>query len=251
MKRIATVLAVVMVLACFTDATAARRPGHRPHYRYENFSNGLGFSFGYVHTAYRLSDWATDEVETLAGLNGFQLGLTKDFTLIDNALYLQTGLMYTYQNQNKNDNSGGVRIVGDWNEHYLSIPVKVKYEFPVLENLSVFVMAGPTVSEGLDSKIKYRATVGGLNAAVSYNCYNGKVRTNSDALDGILEGNFPDIRYRRFDVQVGASAGVRFFNIFEAQIGYDWGLINKYRDDHNDDLKLRGQQLYISVGMRF
>ncbi len=249
MKKILTAFIALAMLASFTDASARGRH-HGPRYDVYDFADGLGVSFGYVHSAYRLSDWATDKVDTHAGLDGFNIGLTKDFTLIDRALYLQTGLVYTYQNESDNINDG-LRIVGDWNEHYLSIPIKVKYEVPVMQNLSVFVMGGPTLVEGLASTMKYRASVDGINAAVSYNCFNGKVRSNNDALNAVLGGQFPNERYRRADVQLGASAGVRFFEAFEAQIGYDWGLVNKLKGDNIADLKMRRQQFYISLGLRF
>ena len=47
------------------------------------------------------------------------------------------------------------------------------------------------------------------------------------------------------------SVGIRFLEIMEAQIGYDWGLVNKYKGETLDDLRMRRQQLYISVGLRF
>ena len=72
-----------------------------------------------------------------------------------------------------------------------------------------------------------------------------------DFIEGLIESQFPETRYRRADVQLGASAGVRFFEILEAQIGYDWGLVNKYKGETLDDLKMRRQQFYISVGLRF
>ena len=52
-------------------------------------------------------------------------------------------------------------------------------------------------------------------------------------------------------MQLGASAGVRFMEVFEAQIGYDWGVVNKYKGETLDDLKMRRQQFYISLGIRF
>ncbi len=249
MKRFLTAVFAAVLLFSFTDASAR---GDRRHAgpRTGSVVGGFGVSFGYVHSAYRLSDWATDERNTAAGLNGFNVGVTKDFTILDEALYFQTGLMYTYQNKPDNsiDNMFG-RVVGDRDEHYLSIPLKIKYEYNVMDNLSVFVMGGPTLDAGLSSKMKYRATVGGENLAVEYNFHSGKIKSNSAVLDSYVAPL--KNTYRRFDVQLGASAGVRFFEIFEAQIGYDWGLVNKFKGDNAGDLKMRRQQLYISLGLRF
>lgn len=245
MKRFLTTILASVVLAGLSDAYAQNY----------NLSEGLGLSFGYVHSAYRISDWATDEVETADGLDGFKIGLTKDFPIIDRALFLQTGLQYTYQNDSKNESESGIRIIGDWNEHYLDIPLKVKYEIPVTQDLGIFVMGGPTFVAGLSSTMKFRARIDdSVNAAISYNLYSGKVRTNDgmpDFIESGLEAMFPEARYRRADVQLGGSVGVRFMDILEAQIGYDWGLVNKYKGETLDDLAMRRQQFYISVGLRF
>lgn len=254
MKRFIT---AIIALAMLAGATGASAQGyyHRPYRDVNSAADGLGITFGYVHSAYRLSDWATDEVETSDGLDGFNLGITKDLALIDHALYVQTGLVYTYQNDSRNISEAGIRVVGDWNENFLSIPVKIKYEVPVMRNLDIFVMGGPTVVAGLSSSMKYRARINdSVNAAISYNFFNGKVRTNDgmpDYIESLIESQFPETRYRRADVLLGASAGVRFLEILEAQIGYDWGVVNKFRGETLDDLKMRRQQFYISVGIRF
>lgn len=254
MKKFITAIIALVMLAGATGASA-QGYHHRPHRDVYTAADGLGITFGYVHSAYRLSDWATDEVETSDGLDGFALGITKDFSIVDRALFLQTGLLYTYQNDSRNISESGVRVVGDWDEHFLSIPLKIKYEVPLMQNLNIFVMGGPTLVTGLSSSMKYRARINdSVNAAISYNFFNGKVRTNDgmpDYIESLIESQFPEARYRRADVLLGASAGVRFFEIFEAQVGYDWGVVNKYRGETLDDLKMRRQQLYISVGMRF
>ena len=259
MKRFFSVIVALVILAGSTSASAqGHHHGHRGHHDVYTVTEGLGISFGYIHSAYRLSDWATDEVETMDGLDGFNVGITKDFPLVDRALFLQTGLAYTYQNDSRNMFESDIRVIGDWDEHYLSIPLKIKYEVPVVENVSVFVMGGPSIVAGLSSSMKYRASVDVLgesvNAAISYNFYNGKVRTSDGMpanLKSAIEKQFPEAKYRRSDVQVGASAGVRLFDVLEAQIGYDWGLVNKFRGETLDDLKIRRQQFYISVGVRF
>lgn len=258
MKRLFFVIAALAMMACATSVSAqGHRHGHGPrgNHTFYSVTDGLGVSFGYAHSAYRLSDWATDDVKTSDGLDGFNIGVTKDFSLYDYLLFLQTGLVYTYQNDSRNLTESGIRIVGDWDEHYLSIPVKIKYEIPVMDNLSVFAMAGPTLVTGVSSSMKYRARINdSVNAAISYNVFNGKVRTNDgmpEVVNKFLETQFPDSRYRRADVQFGASAGVRFLGILEAQIGYDWGVANKFKDETIDDLKMRRQQFYLSVGVRF
>ena len=68
-------------------------------------------------------------MENSAGLDGFTLGLTKDFMLVPFALYFQTGLEYYYQNDANDENVRVpasdlvARVVGDRTEHFLGIPV--------------------------------------------------------------------------------------------------------------------------------
>lgn len=254
MKRFFALIISALVLLSATDIAAqGRRIGNR--IGHNDASDGLGITFGYVHSAYRVSDWATDEVETSDGLDGFNVGLTKDIRLVKDMLSLQTGLLYTYQNDSRNQSEGTLRIIGDWNEHFLSIPVKLKYEVPVIKDLSVFAMFGPTFVAGLSSSVKYRARISdGVNAALSYNYFSGKVRVNDEmpeSMAEMLQSAFPETRYRRADVQLGGAIGVRFMEMFEAQIGYDWGLVNKFKGETLDDLKMRRQQLYIGIGIRF
>lgn len=258
MKRLFYVIVAVAMMAFATSASAqgyGRPHGHRGYHDFYSITSGMGVSAGYVHSIYRLSDWATDDVDTVNGLNGFNIGLTKDFMIYEHMLALQTGLVYTYQNESKNMTEAGVRIIGDWDEHFLSIPVKIKYEYPIMDNVCVFAMAGPTLVAGLSSSMKYRASVGdSVNAAISYNMYNGKIRSNDampEALTQFISSQFPGSRYRWPDIQFGLSAGAVLFELLELQIGYDWGVVNKYRDENIDDVKMRRQQLYITAGVRF
>lgn len=258
MKRLGyVVVALAMMVSATSVSARGFRPGHRHMGQYDLYTitSGMGVSFGYVHSAYWLSDWATDEVKKTDGLNGFNVGVSKDFSIYENMLFLQPSVVYTYLNDPRNMTILGERIVGDWNEHYLSIPIKIKYEVPVMDRLCVFATAGPTLVAGLASSVKYRARINDShNAAISYNVFNGKVRTNDampDALATAINGQLPSSRYRRADLQLGLSAGVRFCEFLEGQIGYDWGVINRYKDDTLDDLKMRRQQFYISLGVRF
>lgn len=258
MKRFfVMILASALVLASF-DASAQRdQRGNRSKFdrEFNHAASGLGVTFGYAHSAYRVADWATDKVRKADGLDGFQLGLTKDVEMIESALFIQTGLVYTYQNDSKNNDFGGIRLIGDWNEHFLSVPLKVKYAVPLTDRIGIFVTGGPSLVFGLASKMKCRARLGdGQNAATSYNFFTGKSKVTDNMTGEMSEwisAQYPETKYRRFDAQVGGSVGIRFLEIMEAQIGYDWGLVNKYKGETLDDLRMRRQQLYISVGLRF
>jgi hypothetical protein len=50
---------------------------------------------------------------------------------------------------------------------------------------------------------------------------------------------------------LGASIGADFFDVLEVRLGYDWGLINRYKKDIAEDLKMRRGQFNLSVAIRF
>lgn len=65
-------------------------------------------------------------------------------------------MQFTYLNENRNREIAGFKVVGDWNECYLSIPVMLKYNLQLTREIGVFVKAGPTIDEGL---LQGRSTV--------------------------------------------------------------------------------------------
>lgn len=249
MKKFAF-LAVVLLLASAGDALA-QRFNHRPHSHV--YEGGLGVSFGYAHSAYRLSDWAADDVRTYAGLDGFRVGVTQDFTLVYDALYLQAGVQFTYLNDNRNKEIAGFKVVGDWNECYLSIPVMLKYKLQLTREIGLFVKAGPTIDEGLLSREKYRTKIGdGKNVAYEWRHFSAKTKGEGmpDAVKEVVKPEFSN-KLRQFDVMFGGCVGATFFDMLEVEFGYDWGVINKFRGETFDDVKMRRQQLYLGIGVRF
>ena len=261
-QKFAIVLSVLMLIAS-VDLAAQERSRHR---RYHEFSaHGFGIDFGYVHSSYRTTDWATDEVETSAGLDGFKVGLTKDFRIVPEALYFQVGLNYIYQNDARNENisvpgiDNGLKIVGDRTEHYVALPLKLKYTYGITDRIGIAVEAGPTLLLGASSKMKYRTRFeDGQSSIVTYNIYKGEMDASQAAGDKfdledwmVTTGMLPEGSLKRFDVMLGASVGADFFNKLEVRLGYDWGLVNRYRKQLADDLKMRRGQFNLTVGVRF
>ena len=63
-----------------------------------------------------------------------------------------TEFTYAYQNASNRFQQAGLQVVSDRNEHYLDIPVNVKYGYDVLPSkLKIFAFAGPVFSFGLSS----------------------------------------------------------------------------------------------------
>jgi hypothetical protein len=50
---------------------------------------------------------------------------------------------------------------------------------------------------------------------------------------------------------LGASIGADFFEVLEVRFGYDWGLINRYKKEMAQDLRMRRGQFNLSVAIRF
>lgn len=252
MKKILIFLAAALMFAAAADAQGRYHGPHHGHY--VSSAEGLGLHFGYVHSFYRISDKFTEDVDSSEGKNGFHVGMTKDFTLIPYALYVQGGLDYVYQMATPDVTKiGSIKLLAKSQEHRLNIPIKLKYEYPITPMISAFAQVGPTFSFGLASNLKYRARTDNGNAYVSYNYYSGKMKTGGDSgfMEGIVESQSPDAKYRRFDTYLGGAVGAKFFEVLEASIGYDWGVVNQYRGALGDEYKMRRQQLYVTLAVRF
>lgn len=255
---------LIAMTAIFMTVAADAQP-KRPRQPMDRSAKGLGLTFGYVHSSYRTTDWATDEVVTSAGLDGFVAGINKDFRIIPRALYFQAGLNYIYQNDERNETvmlagfDSGLRVVGDRTEHFVSVPLRLKYSVPITERIGLDIDAGPTLLMGLSSRMNYRTRFSdGVSTGVTYNIYKGEMDTENMKADrwNVAEwinesGMLPEGRLRRADIMMGASAGVDFFNLMEVRLGYDWGLINKYKKSVSEDLKMHRGQFTLSVGVRF
>lgn len=247
--------------ASVADAQMDRR---RPVHSRPSGAEGLGVTFGYVNSSYRTTDWATDEVEKTPALNGFAVSMTKDFALIRSALYIQSGLGYTYQTRSRDMSAEslagvfGTKIISDRKEHFLSVPVRLKYTLPLLGRIGISVDAGPVLLVGLSSKMNFRTRFNDeTSGTLSYNVYGAKFKSS-----GVAEGidfeswakdnaGLPYGKVRRFDVLLGASIGADFFSLLEVRAGYDWGLVNKYKGDIAADKKMYRGQFTLSVGLRF
>ena len=253
MKRVLVVLMALMLLAS-ADMWAQRR--HRPPVRRHHTmsADGIGLDFSYVHSWYRTTDWASDERVVSEGLDGFRIGLNKDFTLVPHALYFQTGLDYTYLNDAKDKSVASLKIIGDRTEHALSIPLRLKYLVPVSDKIKVGVDAGPSLVCGLSSKLKYRTRLNENSTAFYiYDYHSGKTKVESmpPAVQEWADAQQPGTSLRRLYVQMGAAVAAEFLDVLEAKVGCDFGLVNNYKGQLSDAYKMRQGQFYLAVGLRF
>ena len=257
----ATLLVTVTAFAASLPSAYGLEPRHqRPpqDFRKEKpmaVTNGaFGLVFGYVNSLYRTKEWVSGDVSRTPSLNGFNIGLDYDFSLIRNTLYFQVGLNYTYLNDSYVKNVVGIDYTGDWNEHYLNLPIRVKCDFRVHEKIRLFAYAGPTISQGLSSKLSYRGRVGEAAVGYSYNYFNGKssvTGTLDEAAKPIFEGLVPDNAYRSFDVLMGGAIGAEFLNLIEVSVGFDGGLVNKIKKSKDSGNNCHRHQFYVNLGFRF
>lgn len=252
MKRILTVVMALLMIATL-DASAYR--GHRTPVRRQNrAADGLGVNFGYVHSWYSTVDWASDERTSSSGLNGFHIGLNKDFILVPYALFIQTGLDYGYLNDSREESVAALRVVGDREEHYLKLPVRLKYSIPVTDRIAISLDAGPSLVCGLSSKLSYRTRISGSSAGTyvyNYHKGNAKVEGMPAEIQSWATAQQPGYKFRRFDAQLGVAAGAEFFDIFEVKFGFDFGLVNKVKGDLAQDFKTHRNQFNLTLGLRF
>lgn len=224
--------------------------------RYSRSNIGSGLSFGYHHTSYRTVDWGTDEVVDKNGLNGFYVGFNHDISLISRtrSLFAEVGLNYIYQNKSQRNDIASLKLLGDKTEHAVSIPVRLKYVFPVNYDVKVFVAGGPTLYCGISSKLLYRTKTSESEVgAIEYNYYRGNthVRNMPEEVAVWFASQLPDFHHRKMDVLLGGAVGAEFFNILELHVGYDWGMVNRNKGDEAYFLKTHRHQFYVSAGLRF
>ena len=50
---------------------------------------------------------------------------------------------------------------------------------------------------------------------------------------------------------MGGGVGFEFLKFIELRAGYDWGLLNRYRQSYSDDMLCRRNQVYVALGFRF
>lgn len=157
-------------------------------------------------------------------LNGFQVGLNYNMPLMGE-LALQYGLNYSFLTKKEGEN-----IVLKTTGHYLDVPVRVAFGFPLGSEFKIFVFGGPNFNIGLAGK---------------------SVTSVGDAADVTNKWYEENDHQARFNLQLGAGAGVQFGSIY-LKAGYDWGLLNLNTDSNTkDNRKVRQNQLTASLGFYF
>lgn len=195
-----------------------------------NAQVGVGIGYNLLNTTQSLGDETDDD-----SLNGFYVEATYDFNFLEKnwgSLGIQPGIRYTFGGESDSEEVLGVTTRASLAEHYLDLPVNVKYAYEAIPSkLDVYAFAGPVFSFGLASS---------LSASVN----DEVVKTN----------NYKDTNYGRFDIKFGLGAGVTIVEKLNVKLGYNIGMLNRYTGEQvNKDFKYKTHTgvFYLGVGFNF
>lgn len=190
-----------------------------------NAQIGVGVGYNMLNNVQKALD--EDDNDTL---NGFYIEATYDINFLEKSwgeLGIQPGLRFSYAGAHETEKALGVVGKAAQNETYLDVPVLVKYSYD-LDVVKLSAYAGPVISCGLSSV--------------------AKVSIDDNVTKASNYGN--ESAYGRFDVKFGLGLGATFMEKFNAKIGYNAGLLNRYTGNI-DDMSFRTGVFYIGVGINF
>ncbi|MCM1178567.1 MAG: PorT family protein [Bacteroidales bacterium] len=194
--------------------------------------------------------------------NGFYVGAYYDMNIIGEAFSVRPGLYYQHLMKVNDVKSSfpNVKMTNSYMDNFLAIPVHLKGAINIVPGiLKIYVFAGPSFEIGLSASdelsVKGNTSMENLiDGKIRYNYYTQKIKTSSlnDSQAGIYDDYLPsDSRYRRFDVMLGGGVGLEIVRFIDFKVGYDYGLVNRYKGDFADTGKLNRDQFYVGLAVRF
>ena len=190
---------------------------------------GVGVGYNLLNTTTTIADESEDD-----SLNGFYIEATYGFNLLNGnwgTLGIEPGFRYTFAGEAEEEDVFGIKTRASFTEHYLDIPVHVKYGIEIIPSaLNIHAFAGPVFSVGLASSLK--------------------ASTNNTVLK---TDNYEDSNYGRFDLKIGVGAGVTIVERFNVKVGYNFGMLNRYTGEQVDGYKYKTHTgvLYVGAGINF
>ena len=158
-------------------------------------------------------------------LSGFYVGF--GYTVpIASGINFTPGLYYGYAAKSNATDLIITTVSGKREDHFLNIPLSFSYGLDLTPDFRFFAYAGPSLSVGVVSKV------------------TGTLGSNKSSYDRYQE----DSNLNRFDVMVGGGVGVEVMNTFRINVGYDFGMLNRY---NNTNTAFRRNQLTAGVAFLF
>lgn len=197
--------------------------------------NKLSVNLGYLNNNITLkTSLGGLQVSKEAPSNGFVLGAAYD-VMFANSLGVSLGLDYALTFGDKIPKIMGLSFDNvTYNIHTLELPIRLVYEYPIEDDISVFAFAGPKLA--FDLSWKGKETYGGITK--TFDMYD------------------KDVIYR-FNLLLGPGLGARYRN-FQIKLGYDWGLLNRYNKNNKfsvegftPDVKINNNNFYVMLGLVF
>ena len=246
MKKFTAILAASVMAVLFSGIANAQ------------ISVGAGYGLA-SHTSKVTAD-GTSVTDPNTNMNGFYVNGSYDWQFMDQnwgALSLQPGLTYSFFTKSLDEISEMSESSASLKEHYLDIPVNVKYSYNLIPGtLKLSAYAGPVFSVGLASNTVVSTSEDGNDMTIRTNMYNGNTRVygtvNGEKVDQSQEGE--STGYGRFDLKLGLGITATVFEKFDVKIGYNIGLLNRMAKANTDDssrMISRTNVFTIGVGYNF
>lgn len=172
---------------------------------------------------------------TTNNLSGFYVGGNYNINLAG-ALNVAPGIYYSLLTKSDADSYAGLAdLKVDVTEHYISVPVMFNAGLAFADGIVGRIYAGPTLAYGLASNLKYTTSA--------------TIPVIGTVSKGDKVNNYDDSDYSRFDIMLGGGVAVDFFDMVRFNIGYDYGLVNRYSGD--GDVTRHRSQLSVGVAYLF
>lgn len=182
---------------------------------------------GYVNTTFTNKSGSKT---TKASHNGFYAGASVNLDLASlDGLSLVPGAYLSMVTSTGSDDFIVLSTTSTFTEIDLNVPVYFKYMVGIANDAMVYLFGGPTVQFGLSSKVNVKAS-----------SVIGDASSDVDMYDP------DDAGYNRLNVLIGGGIGMGFKK-FSVNIGYDYGLLNVWRN-LND---VTGNRANFHVGISY
>jgi hypothetical protein len=187
-----------------------------------------------ITAGFTSSTWAGEDADLFGtedqkqALAGFHLGASIDIALNDNFSF-QPGLLFTtkgvaFDLSGTSDTSNDASL----SFYYLNVPLNIKYNYEINDDLSIFGLAGPYIGFGLTGTVTQ--DIGGPGGLIESTETNIKFNDDDD--------------FNRLDFGLGFGAGVGY-QAFSLGVYYDLGLANL---SSLDEISITQNILRVSVG---
>ncbi len=195
-------------------------------------ANAQSFGAGYVNS--------TRTLTIDAPANGFYVGFGYSAEILP-GLSLNPGLYYEFLTNTSK--AGGDILPGisasakaKATEHYVNVPLHLSYGLNLSPAVKVFVYGGPTANVGIASSTK-------STASGSIDFIDGASASKTKTYN-----NYENENFSRFDILLGAGAGIEVLKQFRVTAGYDWGMLDRHA---SEDVTLKRNRFAVGAAFLF